>query len=627
MLLDSVMEPPLLLHLLLLLLIAAGNAINPGCECVLFTSTFGKEFGAFSSPDYPRPYPADIDCLLYSFVGGPHDVVHIVFVDFDVQKTHLECSRGDHVEVFLSLGPAARAEVSERTVASGVLCGGLRDVPTTLYSQGPALVLAMHSDSSPGNNSGFLGRFRFLDRRSFRSDGRPVLGTECDQLFSSGDGPRSGRFFSPRYPSSYPSNTTCKYYFRARDNERIRLVFEEVSLQKGDVSCLESPDMVSVFDGPSPSAAAVAVLCDEASHLEVLSTGSSLYVELTARSRWPGQGFRASFQFQGPGDANHATGSADPRSCDVTVDSDGRQSGLVQSPRFPAPYPATSRCRYEFVGRGRQRVRLLFTDFRLGPPDASTTECDAVDAVSVLAWSEGRQEQVWSACGAGLHQPPLQQPLMSSGPRLTLELRARGSGGVGFQARYTFVNNLGVSSVGGRQLSAWPCAFSFNSSVASAGRLSTPNFPGLYPRDTECHYFFHGRPGQRVAVRFHYFDVEGVEPCEAVSASDYVELSNYMGRDRKFPRFCGQRRGFDAVSDGKYFRLTFRSNGRLDATGFNASFRFFGPGTDSRPARREQDQEAAAARASGCVGLWALAVLVSRLLQRSCSTPQQWTVA
>ncbi|CAG5046328.1 unnamed protein product [Parnassius apollo] len=67
-----------------------GHAVNPSCSCIRFTSTFGKERGTFSSPDYPRPYPAHINCLLYTFVAGPHQIVELVFTDFDVYKEHIE---------------------------------------------------------------------------------------------------------------------------------------------------------------------------------------------------------------------------------------------------------------------------------------------------------------------------------------------------------------------------------------------------------------------------------------------------------------------------------------------------------------------------------------------------------
>lgn len=62
--------------------------------------------------------------------------------------------------------------------------------------------------------------------------------------------------------------------------------------------------------------------------------------------------------------------------------------------------------------------------------------------------------------------------------------------------------------------------------------------------------------------------------CEAISASDYVEFSNYMVRDRKHRRYCGQLEEFDVESDRKFFRVAFRSNDRLDGSGFNATYQF-----------------------------------------------------
>lgn len=63
-------------------------------------------------------------------------------------------------------------------------------------------------------------------------------------------------------------------------------------------SCLERLDTLTVFDGPSAQFPVIALLCDEATQLEVLSTGSDLYVQLQALSQWPGQGFQARFHFQ-----------------------------------------------------------------------------------------------------------------------------------------------------------------------------------------------------------------------------------------------------------------------------------------------------------------------------------------
>lgn len=61
-----------------------------GCECLIFSGTYGKEKGTFKSPDHPKPYPSNIDCLLYTFIGSPDEIIELTFEAFDVRKTHLE---------------------------------------------------------------------------------------------------------------------------------------------------------------------------------------------------------------------------------------------------------------------------------------------------------------------------------------------------------------------------------------------------------------------------------------------------------------------------------------------------------------------------------------------------------
>ncbi|EEB12533.1 hypothetical protein Phum_PHUM189490 [Pediculus humanus corporis] len=112
----------------------------------------------------------------------------------------------------------------------------MADVPHTLYSSGPSLILAFHTDKRSSNSSGFFGNFRFVDRRLFQTDGQKLPGTKCDyQFISSNYSLIHGKFYSPRYPSNYPKNVKCSYKFRGKFKERIQIVFEEVTLQKGDL--------------------------------------------------------------------------------------------------------------------------------------------------------------------------------------------------------------------------------------------------------------------------------------------------------------------------------------------------------------------------------------------------------
>jgi hypothetical protein len=51
--------------------------------------------------------------------------------------------------------------------------------------------------------------------------------------------------------------------------------------------------------------------------------------------------------------------------CDVLITSDEGKNGTISSPNYPQPYPSRSQCRYEFQGRGKERVQLTFKEFNL----------------------------------------------------------------------------------------------------------------------------------------------------------------------------------------------------------------------------------------------------------------------
>ena len=64
--------------------------------------------------------------------------------------------------------------------------------------------------------------------------------------------------------------------------------------------------------------------------------------------------------------------------------------------------------------------------------------------------------------------------------------------------------------------------------------------------------------------------------CGYLTASDYVEFSNFISIDRKFPRYCGKRDKFEIRSDDRFFRVSFYSNDRFDRNGFRAYYEFEG---------------------------------------------------
>ena len=80
------------------------------------------------------------------------------------------------------------------------------------------------------------------------------------------------------------------------------------------------------------------------------------------------------------------------------------------------------------------------------------------------------------------------------------------------------------------------CLFEFHSDKVTNGTFTSPNFPGLYPRNSECHYLFHGKENERIYMTFPYFDVEGVPPrsvhirCHQLHTCDLVSLESNLYR-------------------------------------------------------------------------------------------------
>jgi hypothetical protein len=75
----------------------------------------------------------------------------------------------------------------------------------------------------------------------FHTDGELIPKTKCDYKFVS-HSPNNGtfirtkgRFYSPQYPSTYPKNVQCSYSFVGQPMERVKLVLEQVRLQKSDL--------------------------------------------------------------------------------------------------------------------------------------------------------------------------------------------------------------------------------------------------------------------------------------------------------------------------------------------------------------------------------------------------------
>jgi hypothetical protein len=133
-----------------------------------------------------------------------------------------------------------------------------------------------------------------------------------------------------------------------------------------------------------------------------------------------------------------------------------------------------------------------------------------VDTLSAFVYdSEDKLDRIDDYCGSAT---PLS--IMSSRNKLTLEFRVANSSHYvrGFSALYSFVEDYGIKTGKKENSSKHPCRFHYNSNETSNGTITSPNYPGLYPRNTECNYFFNGRENEHVELHFTYFHIDGVQP-------------------------------------------------------------------------------------------------------------------
>ena len=66
------------------------------------------------------------------------------------------------------------------------------------------------------------------------SGGQKRWGSQCAYDFHSTASIKSGKLFSPKYPQNYPSNANCQYLFYASKNERVRVTFQNIQLERID---------------------------------------------------------------------------------------------------------------------------------------------------------------------------------------------------------------------------------------------------------------------------------------------------------------------------------------------------------------------------------------------------------
>ncbi|TRY87530.1 hypothetical protein DNTS_007088 [Danionella cerebrum] len=106
---------------------------------------------------------------------------------------------------------------------------------------------------------------------------------------------------------------------------------------------------------------------------------------------------------------------------------------------------------------------------------------------------------------------------------------------------------------------------------SSSGNVSSPNFPGLYPYDTQCSWLIVVSEGSSVLLTFHHFELEYHIDC----AYDYIKIYNGISEDEGnlLGKFCGDKSPPQFSSSWNVMSIIFHSDRHVARKGFSVGYR------------------------------------------------------
>ncbi|XP_066904535.1 cubilin isoform X2 [Halyomorpha halys] len=544
----------------------------PHIPCSYTIQASVRRTGNILSPTYPGTYPKDLVCS-YLFLGSPGQRVRLEFRDFDLFFGGPHCPF-DVVKVYDG--------THNESAPIGTYCGQQRNL--VLYSSEENMFVMFETLRRTANsqNRGFKGIYEFsesfvkLDFIS-KNDGEHIRGSECDQKILSKK-KSSGSVYSPNYPFPYIPKIVCRYFIYGMQDsqhlERVRIEFQKFDIPKAhkdDTSCSdgylkiylkgqEATDSYEKYDHE---------LCGEVSSPSQMVSDGPRLVMVFSSGELQGRGFKANYTFE---TEYRIPGTAAPDgSCTFKYNSSSRKRGEFNSPRYPANYPSSTNCTYEFHATANEQVSIVFDNFKVRADSVNSSFGSYGPTICTEDWLEiynlyrdGTEKLIGRYC-AMTAPGPLDSNRGAVGLKLLLHTNAEGVYS-GFKARYSF--EVAKSIFG-------DCGS--NESSIDYGVIVSPNFPHKYEGPARgaasrtCNWYINVQPEHRVLLNFEYFAVEG-DPASRGCPAAVVRL--WYTVDGPPLELCGEKqmnKKWQYISEANYVRISFISADKsVGAEGFKA---------------------------------------------------------
>lgn len=247
------------------------------CGRVLFGTT-----GEFSSPGYPKSYPADTKCewVILPTKDMPYIRLNVTDMKFDARSGG--CFINDHIRVY---------DGSDHQIGTA-LCKTGHD-GWIVTSKG-GMKIQLQTDGKI-QKKGFSANYKLLKAE-------PSGCSNSDKVLDAANG---GTFMSSGFPNQYPDNTECSWYIYSSQSNAILLQFSKFELEgpSWDGTC--KFDYVSVYEGTDETGNLIESICGEVkktkgdripkTHSFISATGE-MFIKFRSDNSGVGTGFYASFR-------------------------------------------------------------------------------------------------------------------------------------------------------------------------------------------------------------------------------------------------------------------------------------------------------------------------------------------
>nr|XP_040240535.2 cubilin homolog [Anopheles coluzzii] len=393
----------------------------------------------------------------------------------------------------------------------GRFCSAETD-PIVLDTDTNHAIIRMRTDET-NQRRGFQLKYNILCRRNLTGYG--------------------GVIESPNFPNEYSASMDCRWTIRVPPGNKINLEFshfdfESITQQTGsNATHQRCPfDYVELQEMGTGDLPVARRYCANKPP-PIVSMGRSIDLIFHTDSSGEQMGFRAEWSINGCGGL-------------LT-----KPWGSFTSPNYPNQYPKETECHWTIRVEPGKRIELAVDDFHMETND----QC-RFDGLHI-ANDANFTQQVTKIC----HEQQEPVHLSSSGSELFVKFYSDSTFTYkGFRANYRTTD----AKCGGKI-------------TLHEGFISSPNYPSNYPANASCQWLIQTDATHTLQLRLKSLAIERSPNC--INDSLQVYDGSVASADQLLLTSCGSEPNVTSVSStGHEMLVTFKSNERMEAKGFQAEF-------------------------------------------------------